>query len=157
MHFLASCPDKISRLKRSRNRWLTLLWQQKPQPNVFCSCGSELHNGQEGFWTVSVQQYSWDVWCELLSWASQSGWGQDSDCATSEGVFSSVEAILLLIYFCVLGRCPVASPNFCWWSYDKMIASCPGPKAAMQPQTMMLPPPYFTVGMSFCCPFLFST
>lgn len=27
-----------------------------------------------------------------------------------EGVFSSVEAILLLIYVCALGRCPVASP-----------------------------------------------
>lgn len=33
---------------------------------------------------------------------------QDSDWATPEGVFSSVEAILLLIYFYALGRCPVA-------------------------------------------------
>uniref|UniRef100_A0A674B2G7 Signal transducer and activator of transcription n=1 Tax=Salmo trutta TaxID=8032 RepID=A0A674B2G7_SALTR len=36
-----------------------------------------------------------------------------SDWATQEGVFSTVEAILLFIYFCVLDRCPVASPNFC--------------------------------------------
>jgi hypothetical protein len=36
-----------------------------------------------------------------------------TDWATPEGAFSSVEVILLLIYFCVLGRCPVASPNFC--------------------------------------------
>jgi hypothetical protein len=72
-------------------------------------------NGQKEFWTiplykiVSVLQYSWDVWCEQLSWghstASQLGWGQDSDRATPEGVFSSVHAILLLIYFCALGRC----------------------------------------------------
>ena len=43
---------------------------------------------------------------------------EDSDWATSEGVFSSVEAILF-IYFCVLGRCPVASHqlllSFNWW------------------------------------------
>jgi hypothetical protein len=36
-----------------------------------------------------------------------------TDWANPEGVFSSVEAILLLIYFCLLGCCPVASPNFC--------------------------------------------
>ena len=54
--------------------------------------------------------------------ASQLGWGQDSDWPTPEGVFSSVEAILLLIYFCVLGRCPVASPNFCWASIGGQIA-----------------------------------
>jgi hypothetical protein len=30
-----------------------------------------------------------------------------------------------------------------------IIASCPGPEAAKQPQTMMLPPPDFTVGMRF--------
>ena len=45
-----------------------------------------------------------------------------TDWATPEGVFSSVEAILLLIYFCVLGRCPVASPNFCWASIGGQIA-----------------------------------
>jgi hypothetical protein len=90
------------------NNWLILLWQQYPQPKVFCSCRSDLHNNHDTltiplYKTVSVQEYSWDVWCELLSsghaTASQSGWGQDSDRATPEGVFSSVEAILLLIYF----------------------------------------------------------
>ena len=126
----------------------------------FLCCGSDLHNGQEEFWTiplhktVSVQQCSCDVWCELLSrghtTASQSVWGEDSDWATPEGLFSSVEAILLLIYFCVLGRCPAASPNFCCASIGRrialhspakcidklgnsffplMIASCPGPEA----------------------------
>ena len=33
---------------------------------------------------------------------------------------SSVEAILL-IYFCVFGRCHVASPNFCWTSIGGQI------------------------------------
>ena len=57
--------------KHGFNDWLTLLWQQLPQPNVFCSCGSDLHNGQEEFWTislyktVSVPQYSWD--CHALT------------------------------------------------------------------------------------------
>ena len=32
-----------------------------------------------------------------------------------------------------------------------MIASCPGPEAAKQPQTMMHPPPCFTVGMRCWC------
>ena len=32
-----------------------------------------------------------------------------TDWDTPEGIFSSVEAILLLIYFSVLGHCPVAS------------------------------------------------
>lgn len=32
-----------------------------------------------------------------------------------------------------------------------MIASCPGPEAAKQPQTMMLPSPCFTVGMRYWC------
>ena len=57
-----------------------------------------------------------------LGTAYQSGWGQDSDWATPEGVFSSVEAILLLIYFCVLGRCPVASPNLYCVSIGELIA-----------------------------------
>ena len=98
--------------------------------NLNRSCGSDLH-GQDTFWTIRlyktvsvILQYSWDVWCEPLSWghdtASQSGWGQDSDWATPEGVLSSV--LLLLIYFCVMGRCPVASPNFCWASIGGQIA-----------------------------------
>ncbi len=95
----------------------------------------------------SGQQYSWEAW--WLSWGhvktSHSDWGQDSNWATSGGVFSSVEAILLLICSCVLGRCAVASPKFSWisnggqmglYSPDKlginslilsMITSCPGP------------------------------
>jgi hypothetical protein len=36
-----------------------------------------------------------------------------TDWATPEGVFSFVQANLVLIYFCHLGCCPVASPNFC--------------------------------------------
>ena len=36
-----------------------------------------------------------------------------SDWATPVGKYSSVAAILLLLYFGGLGRCPVASPNFC--------------------------------------------
>ena len=45
-----------------------------------------------------------------------------TDWATPEGIFSSVQAILLLIYFCLMGRCPVASPNFCWASIGGQIA-----------------------------------
>ena len=78
------------------------------------------------FLFTKLLKFSWDVWCELLSWchttASQSGWGQDSDWATPECVFSSVEAILLLIYFRVFCHRPVASPNFCWASIGGQIA-----------------------------------
>lgn len=45
-----------------------------------------------------------------------SGWGQDSNRATLEGVFSSVEAFRFLIYLCALGRCPIASPILYWAS-----------------------------------------
>ena len=116
---------------------------------------------------------------EVMPQHLKSGWGQDSDWATSEGVISYFDNILLLIYICVLGRCPVHSPNFCWASiggqrtlhspakclvklqnsfFPSMIASCPGPEAAKQLQPMMLPPSYFTVGMRLVFrAFFFST
>ena len=45
-----------------------------------------------------------------------------TDWATPEGIFSSVEDILLLIYFCVLGLCAVTSPNLFWASSGGQIA-----------------------------------
>ena len=127
---------------------------------------------QGEFWTiplhktVSVQHYSWDVWCVLLSTSCHSISNRVEVRTLTgplEDVFSSVEAILLLIYFCVLGllSCCITqlllsfnwrtdSLTFSWkktWEFifPSMIASCPGPEAAKQLQTMMLPSPYFTV------------
>lgn len=96
---------------RSPKRFLK--WQMRPAQ---WSGGILAHS----YKTVSAQQYSWHDWCEWLSWAhataSESGWGRDSDRAIPEGGFSSVETILLLIYFYALGRCPVTSPLHCWAS-----------------------------------------
>lgn len=42
-------------------------------PTLFCVCKSNLHNRQEEICsitsdkTLSVQQYSWDIWCELFT------------------------------------------------------------------------------------------
>ena len=79
---------------------------------------SDLHNGQEEFWnislykTVSVQQLGCLVWIALLRLCHSISIRLRS--ATPEGVFSSVEAILLMIYFSAWGRCPIESPIFYW-------------------------------------------
>lgn len=39
-----------------------------------------------------------------------------TDSNDPAGAFFCDGAVLLLIYFCALGRCPVASSNFCWAS-----------------------------------------
>ncbi len=45
-----------------------------PPQNISCNCGSDLHKDQEEFSPIplykclSVQRYSCDVWCELLSY-----------------------------------------------------------------------------------------
>ena len=143
---------------------------------MFCSCGTDLHNGQEEFWTiplyktVSVQQYSWDVWCELLTWghatASQLDWGQNS----RRHIFIcwSHSVVDLLQCFGSLSCCITQLLlSFNWgtepdillqkvlinlgihFSVDDSKLSWPwGSKTA---KTMMLPPPYFTVGMRFWC------
>ena len=158
-----------------------------PQPNVFCSCGSDLHNGREEFWTiplyktVSVQQYSWDVWCEQLSrschsisiglrpglWLGHSRrriffcWSHSVvDLLLSFGLlFCCITQLLLNFNFS--GHYPAKYLDKLEFVFPSMIASCPGPEAEKQPQTTMLPPPYFTVGMRFWClcavPFFFST
>ncbi|XP_061926029.1 hyccin 2-like isoform X3 [Entelurus aequoreus] len=75
-HLLRPEEDPLSPLtkqSRSPSFNMQIISQQKPQPNISWSCRPDLHNGQEEFWTiplhktVSVQQYSWDVWCESLS------------------------------------------------------------------------------------------
>lgn len=48
------------------------------------------------------------------------------DCATREGVFSYVEAILFMIYFYALSHCSVASLILCWASAGgQMVLSFP--------------------------------
>ncbi|XP_061926031.1 hyccin 2-like isoform X5 [Entelurus aequoreus] len=72
LHRFPHNPERI-KVREVKDWKASVLCQQKPQPNISWSCRPDLHNGQEEFWTiplhktVSVQQYSWDVWCESLS------------------------------------------------------------------------------------------
>ena len=132
-------------------------------------------DSQEEFWTIplyktlSVKQYSWGcLWTALEVMPQHLN---RVEVRTLTGPLQKAHCLLLLIYFCVLGCCPVASPNFCWASigrqpyillqnvlitmginfsvwYSSKLSRPWGSKAA---QTMMLPPPYFTVGMRFWC------
>ncbi len=93
---------------------------------MFCICESNLHYGQEEIGTnpfdrtlsVSAQFFQFRnilrMSGESLPIHKASRLRSRPVWTTPEGIFSSVEDILLLIHFCALDCFPVASPNFNW-------------------------------------------
>ena len=96
-------------------------------------------------WTSTLHSKMQNLFCFIQSVVDVLVCLGSSSCCMIHFLLSFSSQTDVLTFSCGISEC---NPKF---MVPSTMASRPGPEAAKQPQTMIIPPPYFTAGMRFLC------